>query len=242
MKALKWIVFSATILLLASGCYFGDEDFFGCVRGNGDLHSEEFYLPQFTGVKLDGIGEVIIRRGDDQRVIVETDRNLLDYIDTDVHNGLWTIDFERCVRRVTRLTVYITLPEVDRVIVSGSGSIVGEDLFFGDELEATLSGSGSIEFEFEGNKVDASIPGSGYIDLFGTTDFMDVYVSGSGDVRAFDMISQECDVFISGSGDVRVYVEEFLKVRISGSGDVLYKGHPDLDIDITGSGAVIDRN
>lgn len=242
MKALKRIAIWAPVLFFASGCYFGDDDPFGCVRGNGDVHTEKFYLPAFTGVKLEGIGEVIIQRGDDQEVYVETDRNLLDYLETDVHNGLWTIGYERCVRNVTRLTVYITVPEMDRLIVSGSGSITGEDTFSGDELEVTLSGSGSIGFAYEGNIVDAVLSGSGYIDLYGSTDYMNVIVSGSGDVRAFDMVSHECDVYISGSGDVRVTVEDFLKVRISGSGDVLYRGHPQLDIDISGTGSVIDRN
>lgn len=242
MKNLKFILISACVIVLTNSCYFGDEDFFGCVRGNGDIRTSEFHLPDITGVKLRGIGEVIIRHGDEQEIIVETDENLMDYIETDVNGGVWDIDFERCVRNVTRLTVFITVPEVDKLIISGSGSIVGEDPFDGNELETTVSGSGNIEFEFTGNTVDASVSGSGNIDLFGSADFMDVNISGSGDVRAFDLVTQECDVHISGSGDVRCYVEDFLKVRISGSGDVLYKGHPELDVDITGSGSVIDRN
>lgn len=242
MKAFKLLLISVSIMVFASGCYFGDEDFFGCVRGNGDIRSSEFFLPDITGVKLRGIGEVIVRYGDTQEIIVETDENLMQYLDTDVNGGVWDIDFDRCVRNVTRLTVFITVPEINKLIITGSGSIVGEDPFTGDELEVLVSGSGNIEFDFTGDIVDASIPGSGYIDLFGSADLMDVNISGSGDVRAFDLITQECDVHISGSGDLRTYVEDFLKVRISGSGDVLYKGHPTLDIDITGSGSVIDRN
>jgi hypothetical protein len=242
MKTFRLILISACVIVLTNSCYFGDDDFFGCVKGDGDVRSEEFHLPTITGVKLRGIGEVIVRRGDTQEVIVETDDNLIEYLDTDINGGVWDIDFDRCVRNVTRLTVYITVPEIEKLIISGSGSIVGEDAFTGDDLETSVSGSGNIEFDFTGNTVDASVSGSGNIDLFGSADFMDVNISGSGDVRAFDLFTQECDVHISGSGDVRVNVEDFLKVRISGSGDVLYLGHPTLDVDITGSGSVIDRN
>jgi hypothetical protein len=242
MKTLKLGLISACVLVFASRCYFGDEDFFGCIKGDGDLRTEEFHLPTITGVKLSGIGEVIIRHGDTQKIIVETDDNLLDYLETDINGGVWDIEFERCIRNVTRLTVYITVPEIEKLIISGSGSIIGEDAFVGDELEATVSGSGNIDFDFTGNIVEASISGSGHIDLFGSADFMDVNISGSGDVRAFDLFTQECDVHNSASGDARVNVEDFLKVRISGSGDVLYIGNPTLDIDISGSGSVIDRN
>jgi hypothetical protein len=242
MQILKLISIGACVALLSTGCYFGDDDIFGCIRGNGDIHSEEFFLPEITGVKLSGVGDVIIRHGDAQEIIVETDQNLMTYVDRDVHNGLWTIDFDRCVKRLTRLTVYITVPNIKKVVISGSGSIRGLDVFNGPELDATLSGSGSIEFRYNADKIDAHISGSGNIDLYGTADFFNVNVSGSGDVRAFDMISQECDVFIAGSGDVRVTVEDFLKVRINGSGDVLYKGNPTIDVDISGSGSVINRN
>lgn len=110
MKMLRFVLLSACVLVLTNSCYFGDEDFFGCVRGNGDVRTSEFYLPDITGVKLQGIGEVIIRQGNDQEILVETDENLMDYIETDVNGGVWDIDFQRCVRNVTRLTVYITVP------------------------------------------------------------------------------------------------------------------------------------
>jgi len=242
MKTLKWILLSACVVVITNSCYFGDEDIFGCVRGDGNVRSEEFFLPPVTGVKLSGIGDVIIRYGDSQKIIVETDKNLLDYIETKVNGGVWNIEFSRCVRNVSQLTVFVTIPEVRKLTISGSGSIVGEDAFTGNTLETTVSGSGNINFEFTGNSMDANISGSGNIDLFGSVDLFDVNISGSGDVRAFDLLTQECDVHISGSGDARVNVEDFLKVRISGSGDVLYKGNPTLDIDITGSGSVIDRN
>jgi hypothetical protein len=194
MKTLKLGLISACVLVFASSCYFGDEDFFGCIKGDGDVRTEEFHLPTITGVKLSGIGEVIIRHGDTQEIIVETDDNLMDYLETDINGGVWDIEFERCIRNVTRLTVYITVPEIEKLIISGSGSIIGEDAFVGDELEATVSGSGNIDFDFTGNIVEASISGSGHIDLFGSADFMDVNISGSGDVRAFDLFTQECDV------------------------------------------------
>ena len=227
---------------LTPGCHWGDDDIFGCVRGNGDVETEEFFLPEFSGIKLEGSGHVFIRQGATQEVLVQTDRNLIHYVDRDVHNGLWTIRFERCVNRVSELTVFITVPDVDRLIVSGSGTIKGEDPFSGFSLETNVNGSGHIEFEYTGQQAEATISGSGTIDLTGSVEFLDVNISGSGDLHAFDLLAQECEIHISGSGDARVHVEDFLKVRISGSGDVLYTGFPQLDVVISGSGSVIDRN
>ena len=241
MRNLSFLILGTCLVLLFSSCD-SDEDIFGCIKGNGDVDSREFFLADFTGVKLEGVGDVYISYGTEQKVIVETDENLMELLETHVHDGLWTIDFDHCIKKITELNIYITLPEIDRVILSGSGSIYGEDNFQGVDLEVILDGSGSIEFEFTGNNVDANLTGSGIIELFGATDFLDINLSGSGDVRAFEMPADECEVYISGSGDASVNVEDYLKVRISGSGDVLYKGFPQLDVDITGSGSVLNRN
>lgn len=242
MKSIVMTLILAGSVFLLQGCLFGDDGSFGCLRGDGDVRTEEFFLQDITGVKLNGIGDVIIRRGDTQKIIVETDKNLMNRVQTSVRGGVWDIDFERCVRRVTQFTVYITVPEMRRLVVSGSGSIVGQDTFEGSSLEASISGSGNIDFLFEGGSVEMTISGSGAIDMGGTAENSDIRISGSGNIRAFDLITAECNAFISGSGNARVYVEDYLKVRISGSGDVLYKGNPVLDVDISGSGSVINRN
>jgi len=58
--------------------------FLGCEMGNGDVISEERTAEGFHGVKLGGVENVNIYPGEDYRVTVKTDSNLMDRVLTSV--------------------------------------------------------------------------------------------------------------------------------------------------------------
>ena len=243
MQYKKIFLFALAVMLIgAPGCIIDTDGNFGCERGRDYFDTRELFLEDFHSVRVDGIANVYITQGPEQSVEVETHENLFNEIDRDVRGGEWSVGFDRCVRNVDRFDVFITIPEVRALTISGSGHITSENIIDGDELDLRISGSGDMDIGFDGQLIDSRISGSGDIRLEGSVALLDHQGTGSGDLEAFDMIATEADIDLTASGDAEVNVIEFLKVRISGSGDVLYKGNPELDISISGSGNVIDRN
>lgn len=246
---MKKLLFLFSLIAVGSmtltGCFIDvddDDGLFGCVNGDGPAVTEELNVPDFNAIDLTMVGTVFLTQGDTQSVTVEGKPNIIDELELDVHNGEWAIEPDRCVRDVGELTFFITVPDIRRVKVSGSGEVFTDGSFDVNDVEFNISGSGKIDVEVYGDDIEANISGSGKINLTGEADELDIDISGSGDVRAFDIPIREVDISISGSGDAEVRVDELLIVRISGSGDVYYKGNPTLDISISGSGDVIDAN
>lgn len=246
MKQIQWMLFASVIVLTASSCFINinDEDgFFGtCVDGSGPIVTRELFVAPFHGIELPISADVFIKQGPDQEVIVEGKDNIIDEIETDVQGGIWKIEFNRCVRDIDQLRVFITMPDLTRLRISGSGDVVSENTFVISDLEIDIPGSGNVDLALDADDLDIEIPGSGRLILEGLADETRYRISGSGDVHAFNLECRVADISIPGSGDVEVFVTEFLKVRISGSGDVFFKGDPSLDVSITGSGNVIDAN
>ncbi|MCB0560190.1 MAG: DUF2807 domain-containing protein [Lewinellaceae bacterium] len=246
MKQIQWMLFALAITLTTSSCFINvnDEDgFFGsCVNGSGPIVTRELVVAPFTGVEMPISADVFLKQGPEQKVIVEGKDNIIDEIELDVQNGIWKIEFNRCVRDIGQLRVFITMPELTHLRVSGSGDVVGENTFVIQDLEIDIPGSGNVDLSLEADDLDIDIPGSGRLTLEGVADETKYRISGSGDVHAFNLECRVADISIPGSGDVEVFATELLKVRISGSGDVFYRGDPALDISITGSGDVIDAN
>ncbi|MFN7116575.1 MAG: head GIN domain-containing protein [Saprospiraceae bacterium] len=248
MKTIKHILialFSASLLIFTPGCLFDfddDEDFFGCVNGDGSIVSEEINLRDFDGIDLRISADVYVRQGAEQRVVIEGQRNIIDEIERDVDNGIWEIETDRCIRSYDDLRIYITVPDVTLLRVSGSGDIVSENTLVVDDIELSISGSGTIDAALDADDINAKISGSGDILLEGEADQLVLTISGSGDFRAFNLPLRSANVTISGSGDVDVRVEDELDVRISGSGDVNYKGNPRVDARVSGSGRVVNAN
>lgn len=235
----------AALLTLTPGCFINvddDEDIFGCVNGDGPVVTEDLSLPAFTGIDLKISAQVFIRQGDQQSVSVEGKQDLIDELELDIQNGVWDIEFDRCVRDLGSMKIFITVPDVSSLAISGSGDIISENTMVVGDIELKISGSGTIDVGLEADDINARISGSGVISMEGVGDVLDLNISGSGDLNAFGMTLRVADINISGSGDAEVFVTDSLLVRISGSGDVFYKGNPAVDVSISGSGRVVDAN
>lgn len=244
MKNLKWLIYSTAIVISFSSCFHFDDDggIFDCVKGTGDTVTETLDMPMFNSIKLDISADVIIEQGDGMEVKVEGQANVIELIELDVQNDTWEIEFNECVKNHDDLKIFVTMPDIKELRISGSGVMTSTNFLEGEDIELKISGSGDMDLGLNYEEVKSKISGSGKIRLEGETEFFDVEISGSGDVRAFDFKADKCEVQIKGSGDVEVFVEEELDIKISGSGDVFYKGNPLINVDITGSGDVIDAN
>ena len=193
------------------------------VRGEGKKVTKTIDLDDFTGINVSIGAEVRLRQGKNQKVEIKAQENIIELINREVRGDKWSIRLEKGVnlRNHDGIDVYITLPMIDELGVSGSGSIEGETDFVDvGDLEVHISGSGDISLSGNGQDLEVS-------------------VSGSGEIEMADFEVADCSVSIAGSGDCEVHVSQSLKVSIAGSGDVKYRGDPDkVKSSIAGSGDV----
>jgi hypothetical protein len=205
---------------------------------------EERDLASFTGVSLSLSADVLLTQGSPQTVIIEADDSDLENIVTVVRGGILEIKKEPLWRRnMKNVTIWITVPEVDGLYLSGSGSILSEKTLTSQELEIRISGSGKIDLrELQGDELSIAISGSGNTYLAGNADEADITISGSGGIKAPSLQVSECSVRVSGSGSCAIDATGELAARISGSGRVTYFSNPEIDAAISGSGRVKKGN
>jgi autotransporter translocation and assembly factor TamB len=160
-------------------------------------------------------------------------------LNTEVDDQEWKIKFEERVRNMSEFNVFITVPDLKEINVSGSGDITGRGVFrTGGDLTVMVSGSGNIDMQLECADLNSRVSGSGDIELSGQCEEADLSISGSGSIGGSDFNCKNARVQISGSGDVKLDVESYLDVSISGSGDVIYGGQPKIKSRISGSGEI----
>jgi hypothetical protein len=221
------------IIVLGSCCETWD-----CERGRGASVTREIYLQPFNSFDLNGSGDVYLYKGEEQRVVVEGQENILDLLEERVDNDHWEINFRECINNHDKLVFHITLPEIRFASISGSGKIVSLDTLSGTEMTFNMYGSGDINVKVDANLVRAAISGSGNILMGGVANEGELRISGSGNVKAFDLKTRVARAIISGSGNIEVFAENDLVATISGSGNIRYKGSPSVDSNISGSGTV----
>ncbi len=222
-------------------CVDDDNFFHDCENGDGPVVEQVLNLSDFTGIDLKVSANVYITQGDFFEVLAKGEQNVIDQLELNVRNDTWDIEFDHCVKNYD-LDIFITMPKVEYLEISGSGEITGETFFDPENITLRISGSGTLCLGLFSQNIDAKISGSGNIELEGEAEQFDCRITGSGDVGAFKLITERADLEITGSGDASLHVLEFLKIKITGSGDVYFKGFPELDVEITGSGRVVDAN
>lgn len=207
------------------------------VKGKGPMVERKLELASFDAIKVTNSADVYIKQGNTQEVVVKAQENLIDLINTEVNNKQWKIKFDKNVNSQKGIEVYITIPYLTGVAVSGSGDVYGKGEFDNlDDLYIGVSGSGNINLAFEAKAVSAKVSGSGDLKLKGSASSFEAAISGSGDISAMDLKTPEASIRVSGSGDCSIHAVDDLDVRISGSGDVDYAGRPRVKSRISGSG------
>jgi len=207
------------------------------VRGSGRLVTESRDVRDFDRVSLSGSDEAIITQGDEESLTVETDRNVMRYITSEVRDGTLVLGTKiGAIVRPTRLRFTVSVKDLAGLTVSGSGDIVAERVDT-DRLEIKTSGSGQVRVDtLRAEQVEVRISGTGDVELAGQVTAQEVTIVGSGEYRGGDLRSETSAVTIRGAGDATLWTTESLDARLTGRGSASYYGNPRTDVSSAGSG------
>ena len=196
----------------------------------------------FTKISYGISGNLKVSIGSEFSVVLEGDKGDLEEVITDVSDGRlrirmdnWRFNFNE------KVNVYVTLPELTGLSVSGSGKAeILDPIKDADNMNLSVSGSGRlVTAELVTDQVSCSISGSGDIVIgSGSADRGDISISGSGGYSGENFEIDNVEIQVSGSGNCFCKAGDSLKASVSGSGNITYKGDPRVDARVSGSGHV----
>jgi len=189
------------------------------VEGSGRTSTSSRAAESFTAIAVEGPAALEVVVGPRESVEVEANDNLLDRITTDVDDGTLEIGTRGSFR--TRITpvVRVTVRELERLRVRGSGDtrIGGID---GGRLDLVLQGSGDIHVEGRAEAVTANLYGSGNIELA-------------------RLSAPSFETAVYGTGNIRVHTTGTLSAAVFGTGRIDFSGNPRLvRKDVFGPGSI----
>jgi hypothetical protein len=204
-------------------------------------------LPSFSEISLRISAKVYVEQAENQSVRIVASPETLEQIITEVKGRTLQIRFpsNNIFKRWDpgKIEIYISVPEVDGLNVSGSGDIVAEKIET-RILDLVISGSGNIKIEeLDAERISATVSGSGNIKIEdgGVAEDLKARITGSGNIDASGLEANNIDALTSGSGNCSVFSNGSIKARIAGSGNVYYSGNPAIESSIAGSGKVKER-
>lgn len=210
------------------------------IDGNGEVVNETRGVSSFDKIDISGGFEVLLNQGSEEKLELEIDKNLIDFIETKVKNNTLYISSKKPIGNAESLRIYITVVNVDEIEASGAIELKNKGTYKTDDLEIDISGAADVDLNLEVENLTMNMSGASETTLSGNANNFDIEISGAGDLDAKKLKTRNTTVDISGAGSAIVYAKKTLKIEVSGAGSVQYKGNPKIEKSISGAGSVTE--
>jgi hypothetical protein len=253
-------------IVLFSGIISCEEILTVDIVGDGNVKSEERKLSFFDEIQLGSSDfELILRSGEERKVIVETDSNIVSYVTAEVSGDQLIVgsrlNFNLLPRAGVKVVVFYPGKDLKAEVLNGG--ILKTDSLFLDRFEASVYGmsqmqsdtlqcetmklfsEGSIKINLKGifENLDVHQQGSGNISIAGESSVANFLLEGSGKIDSREMLIKNAGIQLFGSGLILCKVAQALDAQIKGSGRIYYYGMPEsLEKEIEGDGLVLPGN
>ena len=211
------------------------------VRGNGHVTEENRIVEPFDGIKASAGINVYLYAGNEEKVVVETDENLQECIITEVRGSNLKCYLDCNVRRSTKMNVYVTFKELNRIHASSGSDVIGKTPVKTRDLDIDASSAADIKVEVNAETIYCNASSGADAVIKGKADHFRGRSSSGADIKAEDLVVETCDVNSSSGADIRVTVTGSIDADASSGGDIVYYGKPEREHVRESSGGDVHR-
>lgn len=232
MKNLFYIV----VVLVLFSC--NSENAGDCFQTTGTLVKEEVVVGSFNKILVNRDIELIIKDGLEQKIVIETGKNLLNDVEAIVKEGKLVLtdnNFCNYVRNYGVTKVYVTAPNIteirsstqydissDGVLTYPSLTILSEDF----NMPGTFT-NGNFNLQLDNQSVSVVFNNLSNCFISGQTNNLNVtFAAGNSRFEGANLIAQNIDIWHRSSNDMILNPQLSIKGKISGTGNVLCINQP----------------
>ena len=230
------------VILLCSSVLFASCDFVHGkrIKGSGNVVTQTRSMTGFTAIEAGGAVNVFVKQDAAFSVQVKVDDNLQQYVSVEVENGVLQIHQQNntSLQTTDDIKVYVSLPSLNDLVVSGASNVTGENTFTGEAIQINLSGASHADIKLDFPNVSAELSGASTATLSGKTKNIKLNATGASTIKAFELFSETAVVELSGASEANVFASLKLDAGASGASNVRYKGDATVNKSESGAGSV----
>lgn len=221
MKQLKLSVFF--ILMIISSQIYSQ-----VVRGSGNVKTDVRELSGFTELIVQGSFDLVIQQGEQEGVRIETDDNLAELFQTRMDGKKLYINMLADVRKSTVMNVYVSIKELNRIVLLNDIRLKSQSVIHFDELSIFSGGMSEIELEVYAAKLNVQLTDGTYAYFKGFSEYFSAEIHDETEMNALELETNITNVLASGLTEVSVNSQKELKLLVTGSSNIYYTGEPTI--------------
>lgn len=198
------------------------------VEGNGNIISREISVSSFIRLHISGKGQVELYQSDEEKVIVETDENLQEFVWATNSGRTLYVSAEAKLKKpvftVCNIKIYMRQAEVIFIRNENANLICGNRIAATGPVEIKIQSTGNVELDMNAPAIKILCQSVGNVVLKGKCDSLAIKNQAIGDFHAGDLIADRVSIQNSAVGNVLLHAEKEITIRHSGVGYIHYAG------------------
>lgn len=196
-------------------------------NGNGKVVTQERNVNEdFTQVRGSAGLDVYLTQGNENKIVVEADENLQQYIETDVENGKLHVTTSENIGRSKAKKVYVTFKKLNTVEASSGADVTGNSVIKSENLSLKSSSGADLKVEIFAKNLTAKTSSGADLVVSGKASSLNADASSGSELNAKELLVISCNAEASSGAEVTVNVKDNLETNVSSGGDVNYYGNP----------------
>lgn len=234
MKAFVFVLL--TTFLFTSCRFLGGEK----VRGNGNIVTVQRNVGDFNSIEAGGAVQVRVRQDAAHSVRVETDENLLEYLEIFKDGNTLVIHPKKGynLQPSEEVIVHVSAPAFQALDVSGASAIISEGQLTTKDLELSASGASELRLDVAASDLQADLSGASTLELRGNSARFSTEASGASKIKCLNLVTDETTLDLSGATDAEITANKQLNIEASGASNVDYRGNPNINQNSSGASSV----
>lgn len=219
--------FKAILLVIAAFTIQSCDSPFA-IQGIGERESFPLELEEIYRLSVSGGTKLVLQQGSPQQVMVEVQPNLLPYLNQNVRNGRWNVEFTRPVSTRRGIKVDITLENLEELTLSGGSDAKIGEFDFGDAILAlNASGGSKISGTAYCRELLLQLSGGSQAALTGNSNYgIRMGLSGGSRCTSPDWSSPYLEADLSGGSRAILTITEEIHGNLSGGSSMEFYGNP----------------
>lgn len=212
------------LALLLSACNFNINT---GENGNGNVVTQERNVTEdFTEVRGSAGLDVYLTQGDENKIVVEADENLQQYIEADIEGGKLHITTSENIGRSKAKKVYVTYKELNTVEASSGADVTGNSVIKSENLSLKSSSGAQLNVEIFAKNLSAKTSSGADLIVSGKASSLKADASSGSELNAKELLVIDCNAEASSGAEITVNVKDKLETNVSSGGEVNYYGNP----------------
>ena len=235
---LKFFAFIALSTFISTSCIFMGPS----IKGNGNVVEETRKVKEFDEIKVSRGMNVYISQGDETKVVVKADENLLDAIETKIEGNTLKVTSNQNIRRAKTKKVFVTTPNISMIKTTAGSNVYSETVINSRNLDLSSSAGSNMKLKVNADHLTVSVSAGSNIKLEGKSESFSGKATSGSNLKAEELTTKNCEVNVSSGANIWINTKNDFEGHASSGGNIFYYGNPGTtDIEKSSGGNVIKK-